>query len=930
MALLAALAMFAGCDDDPNNPVPDQTDTDQIDPDVDQVDPDIEEVTGCQSNADCVGDAAGPICNTGTGACVECMAAIDCEAGEVCNTTTYTCETVQTGCQSDADCAEGVCNTTTEQCVECMVDGDCETGEVCNLTTYTCELELTGCTADADCVGDPAGEVCNTTSGACVECMIDGDCETGETCNMTTYTCEAEQTNCSSNADCVGAAAGEICDTVSGLCVECLVDENCETGEVCNMTTYTCELEQTGCTSNADCVGDPAGAICNTTSGDCVECMIDDNCGTGEVCNMTTYTCELEQTGCTSNADCMGDPAGAICNTTSGECVECMMDSNCTDGEVCNMTTYTCEAGACDLNGIAAFVSEGIIYNGRYGSMDYSGYTAETGDLDALFISMDPAVTAGTYDLATSDSFFVYTVRAVGGVNAFFVATAGSIEIVAYNPELAAPFVANLSNLTLGETDDEGTPLPAGREWCISGIAIDTVYGYVTACTGSGDCDTENPICGADGYCIPVAGWTCHPSYYGDSDCDCGCGALDIDCDGPAASFCDYRNCPEGTVVDEDENWLCETFTVPTEWTCDATWYGDGECDCGCGALDIDCAGPEASACTWNNCPTGEVPVADQNWLCFQAPAGWTCNAAYYNDGVCDCGCGILDPECAGSADTDCDENRCGPGQTVNAIENWLCEGGGGWTCTESWYSDADCDCGCGIIDPACTGPEDTACDYEWCDDPDLPAPTENWLCLPPAPDCLDNTDCAGDPAGEICDTVAGECVECVDNGDCTGAGEVCQLNFCVDPTACTYDGFTPVDQYCERDDSFPVTYYQGRTSTTDPYDFVTVEFYRAAGGPGAYELGATVADQNYATCENCVLVGSGCTSGAGCAQIFFATGGTVNVTSWGDIGGTFSGTLENARLIEVTIAGGTYTSTPVPGGDTWCITSMPFTATVE
>ena len=37
---------------------------------------------------------------------------------------------------------------------------------------------------------------------------------------------------------------------------------------------------------------------------------------------------------------------------------------------------------------------------------------------------------------------------------------------------------------------------------------------------------------------------------------------------------------------------------VPAAWTCDPTYYDDGECDCGCGAFDdLDCANQTLAAC---------------------------------------------------------------------------------------------------------------------------------------------------------------------------------------------------------------------------------------------------------------------------------------------------------------------------------------------
>ena len=61
-------------------------------------------------------------------------------------------------------------------------------------------------------------------------------------------------------------------------------------------------------------------------------------------------------------------------------------------------------------------------------------------------------------------------------------------------------------------------------------------------------------------------------------------------------------------------------------------------------------------------------------------PAGWTCDASYYNDGNCDCGCGVADSDCAdatvGSCDYCDDTGSCNtatcPG-TINPTNNAVC-----------------------------------------------------------------------------------------------------------------------------------------------------------------------------------------------------------------------------------------------------------------
>ena len=147
----------------------------------------------------------------------------------------------------------------------------------------------------------------------------------------------------------------------------------------------------------------------------------------------------------------------------------------------------------------------------------------------------------------------------------------------------------------------------------------------------------------------PPAQWTCAPSSYADGQCDCGCGVTDFDCEGAAASAC----------------------PIPPAWRCQPSRYGDGTtCDCGCGAPDPDCHGSDLPscdncfACSNSDCP-GSVS-ADDTTRC-DLPSGWKCGADTYGDGICDCGCGAMDDDCPPNYDTRvcerCPDGGCSRGQ---------------------------------------------------------------------------------------------------------------------------------------------------------------------------------------------------------------------------------------------------------------------------
>ena len=184
-------------------------------------------------------------------------------------------------------------------------------------------------------------------------------------------------------------------------------------------------------------------------------------------------------------------------------------------------------------------------------------------------------------------------------------------------------------------------------------------------------------------------GWTCEPAAHDDDEdmCDCGCGILDPDCDDGTIGACATVWCEVYELPVADSNWLCET-PIP-DWTCPPGYYDDemSICDCGCGVIDPNCPGPTADGC-FNNCPDGQAPVADQNWLCEEVdlPDGWICDADYYEDGDCDCGCGAKDADCASDSADDCVYQSCPDGEQVVADQNWLCETvqmPEGWTCME-------------------------------------------------------------------------------------------------------------------------------------------------------------------------------------------------------------------------------------------------------
>jgi hypothetical protein len=198
--------------------------------------------------------------------------------------------------------------------------------------------------------------------------------------------------------------------------------------------------------------------------------------------------------------------------------------------------------------------------------------------------------------------------------------------------------------------------------------------------------------------------------------------------------------------------------TIPDAWKCDYSAYGDGKCDCGCGAPDIDCATSDLAHCEvcngFGSCDLAACPGhidPDDVTQCTPPPQGWTCTAALYGDGKsCDCGCGIQDSDCPDTEAASCDncaaEGSCSQGHCPSSLvsdDNTRCEIPAGWTCAPETYGDGTCNCGCGVVDSDCPDAKATSC--EVCDE------TSCWPLHCDKIEADDNAHCSGPPPAWNC-----------------------------------------------------------------------------------------------------------------------------------------------------------------------------------
>ncbi|MFO0760723.1 MAG: hypothetical protein U0359_29865 [Byssovorax sp.] len=162
-------------------------------------------------------------------------------------------------------------------------------------------------------------------------------------------------TGCKGNADCAASATKPICDTSTGQCVECLPsDDPCPMGKVCSPDTHTCGV---GCSDVNDCM---PGQQCDTTTHQCTGCVVDTDCPLGSVCFekkscipgcSATQGCDGAKTCCSQSfcADVENDPQHC------GDCNSpCPAAANATAGCSAGKCTYTCDGAFADCNGDVA------------------------------------------------------------------------------------------------------------------------------------------------------------------------------------------------------------------------------------------------------------------------------------------------------------------------------------------------------------------------------------------------------------------------------------------------------------------------------------------------------------------------------------------------------------------------------------------------
>ncbi|MCK5690107.1 hypothetical protein KAI87_12595, partial [Myxococcota bacterium] len=342
--------------------------------------------TACAEADECNSGFCGPVLESDTTVCAECVEDEDCtEADASCewNSTGeyFSCEAadfpgLSDSCTSGDDCDSGFCYETAADsfCSLCEVAGDCGVQRDCVFyardSYAVCEgTGILGATCESSdqCISDAcAAEVCS-------ECATSEDCGEGGSCVEDTdlgyHVCEGGLGNsCETAEEC---DSGVCYDTGDGsVCSECEIASVCGVLRDC---AYDSSLGYAACVGTAE-LGDNCdnadqcvSLFC--TDGNCAEC------GTSEDCDGTS---------------CIDDPNGGGYSVCTGAIADpCTISEECDSGFCFERNPSQIRCSECESIGDCSTQQDCLWVRGD-GYADCLG----TGDLGASCVAGDQCVSA--------------------------------------------------------------------------------------------------------------------------------------------------------------------------------------------------------------------------------------------------------------------------------------------------------------------------------------------------------------------------------------------------------------------------------------------------------------------------------------------------------------------------------------------------------
>jgi hypothetical protein len=573
--------------------------------------------------------------------------------------------------------------------------------------------------------------------------------------------------------------------------LDCLDDDDCAAGEVCQ------------------------GNVCLVPG-----CFTDSDCLLGQVC--VDHACA--DTTCATDADCT--TYGLVCDAAAGWCVECLTAADCDDEDA-----YACDANVCVLQCVedafepnSARESAAPLSTGTYddltlcGARDNDWFRIEVVsgyryDIDLLFTHAD-----GDIDL--------YVVNSSGASVLSSISSTDNEHLAYYpTPENAGTYYVRVYLYSIGvyaHTYDlvfTATEVQCRTDaGCAVGQVCQDDQCIDTTCAVDADCDAYDLVCDeAAGYCVECAG-----------DDDCGAFQACV------ANRCEFA-CADDEYEENDTQAAAATLALGT--------HDLVMCDPGGSEEDwfaIDVAAGEALAVyiafvhsqgdlelgVYNANGTAiRTSTSSTNSETVERPAGL---AGTVWVRVWRLGSGASTYQLTASTTAECTaDSQCGGGficQALTCVAGCRSDSGCGagficqsLQCVAGCRFDSQCDAGFICQSLQCVAgcrfssncPEGQVCDdTNHCIVPgclrdadcQLGEVCEDYACLA--------TTCAGDAEcvtyGFVCDEAAGWCVECTADGEC-GAGEGCIDYRCV--FLCDDDAYEPNDTKATAAPITPGTY---------------------------------------------------------------------------------------------------------------------------
>jgi hypothetical protein len=210
-------------------------------------------------------------------------------------------------------------------------------------------------------------------TGSCPECKLSVptcrsklDCSPWQTClqgQCQGMTCDLAADNCPSDDPCVEVHCVWSPTLKRNQCVGspvnpqgCMTDSNCAADQFCNPQNHcTCQDDDNLCfTDKAQCrkirIAAPTIEDLPTRCPGRQEC--NDNCACacppiekGPPRESPMTGAEIAATPCAVDADCANAPEGRFCDPLNCQCVACLKDGDCDDGNAC--TSDLCSLGQC-------------------------------------------------------------------------------------------------------------------------------------------------------------------------------------------------------------------------------------------------------------------------------------------------------------------------------------------------------------------------------------------------------------------------------------------------------------------------------------------------------------------------------------------------------------------------------------------------------